>query len=119
MASEYVDTIDTIIDYLTNERDRRQNAIDSGEFCDNKTSERHIRIINKGLESMIEQQKVENAKKRIGSMISKGTLVRTDNYINVTGLTYDKKEILKECMGIASSEQIDFNKVRNMYKGGE
>lgn len=32
------------------------------------------------------------------------------------GLTVDKKQLLKECMGSVSSSQIDFNKVRDEYK---
>lgn len=34
----------------------------------------------------------------------------------VIGLTKDKKKILKELMGSASSEQIDFNKVRDEWR---
>ena len=43
---EYADTMDNIIKYLENERDRRLNAINSGMFCDNKTSTRHCLIIS-------------------------------------------------------------------------
>ena len=32
-----------------------------------------------------------------------------------SGLTKDKKEMLKKLMGSASSEKIDFNKVRNYF----
>lgn len=41
---------------------------------------------------------------------------KTYGITNKVGLTADKKEILKDLMGSVSSEQIDFNKVRDEYK---
>lgn len=58
--SEYVDTIDKVLEYLKIEKDRRLTAIKSNEFCDNKTGERHIRILKKGIKAMEQQIKIEN-----------------------------------------------------------
>jgi len=41
------------------------------------------------------------------------------NKNNIIGLTKEKKKILESLMGSASSEHIDFNKVRDVWKYGQ
>jgi len=50
--SKYTNPIDKVIDDLRGERERRINAYNSGEFCDNKTIESNIEILTKGIVAM-------------------------------------------------------------------
>lgn len=48
----YADTMNNIVDYLKNERDRRLHAIDTNMFCDNEVSKRHCIIIDSALRAI-------------------------------------------------------------------
>ena len=50
--------------------------------------------------------------------VMNATVVRKINKSNISGLTLDKKRLLKSLQGIASSP-IDLNKIRNEQKYGE
>ena len=50
--SKYTNPIDKVIDDLRSERERRINAYNSGEFCDNETIMSNIEILTKGIIAM-------------------------------------------------------------------
>lgn len=50
--NEYVNPIDNIIKYLEDERQRRINAYNSGQFCDNATIKHNIEVLTKGIIAM-------------------------------------------------------------------
>lgn len=50
--------------------------------------------------------------------VMNATVVRKIDKSNFTGLTLDKKKILKSLQGVATSS-IDFNKIRDKEKYGE
>lgn len=57
IKKEYADTMDNIIEYLQNEKDRRLNAVNSGMFSDNWTSIRHCLLIDAALDAIKEKER--------------------------------------------------------------
>lgn len=47
-----INPIDKIVNDLRDERQRRINAYNSNNFCDNKTLDRNIKILTKGIVAM-------------------------------------------------------------------
>lgn len=50
--SNTINPIDSIIDYLKAERERRVKAYNSGKFCDNELLSKNIETLTKGIAAM-------------------------------------------------------------------
>ncbi|MBX4259759.1 hypothetical protein KTC96_24855 (plasmid) [Clostridium estertheticum] len=64
--SKYINPIDGVIDNLRDERERRINAYNSGEFCDNETLKTNIIIITQGIIAMNNEKISHEFNKKLG-----------------------------------------------------
>lgn len=63
--SKYVNPIDSVIKSLESEKQRRVNALNSNQFCDNDMLKRNIEVLNCGIKAMQEQRKLDKSQGRI------------------------------------------------------
>lgn len=54
--NEYMNPIDSVIKFLEAERQRRINALNSNQHCDNETLKNNINVLNCGIKAMSEQR---------------------------------------------------------------